>query len=562
MHGAMHVSMQWWSACRFCCPKQSEEWGFVGFWGTEGHGTGQPQRSCQRDCSGCSDDCRDSASGGTCTRGTHVPQIPVPWREWGSWPPIESPNRPACSFCHVLRRMTMGVSRRRPPVILFLLGLGLAKLWAFPLFIRATVKGTLAWRMAPFILDDDRQSSGGSTETSQTSQTAQTTNTAAAPTAPAAAPANPAHPGAHIADDVPPERDHRQTTAQVDRAEDISVALEWKLLFPLLAPGVEDPRPGDKRRLVEARCQDDERQCLEQAHDCVAQTIRDAGEEAITMHSLLTAGIEEKECWGSGWVVKKANSAEPMDEEKALKGYIWVSVEICSPKMRFKDEQTCVRMQRVLDALNSSHRLAANCSCEVHIHLGRMDGRAWSLSTLQRLGSFLWVAEPTLRSIRDPGSPNFNNTFTWGFAMRQRSRLASQLRDGVPGDAALKAISDRQINDVIQRRPATPTKEVAAFAEISKTTSHLELGRLLSGPEKKYRRLGFNFSAFGEEDERARRNPRTMEFRMMDGSVDTALIMGWLAICGTVAESAVGVREKDGLRRRWVTVVEENFGIL
>jgi hypothetical protein len=399
--------------------------------------------------------------------------------------------------------------------------------------------------MAPFILDDDRQSSSSSssTETSQTSSlTSQaTTITTTTPTAPAAAaPANPPHPGAQIADNVPPGReDSHQTAGQVDRAEDISVALEWKLLFPLLAPGAEDPRPGDKRRLVEARCQHDERQCLEQAHDCVAQTIRDVGEEAVTMHSLRNAGIEEKECWGSGWVVKKANSAEPMDEEKALRGYVWVSVEICSPKMRFKDERTCVRMQRVLDALNSSHRLAANCSCEVHIHLGRMDGRAWSLSTLQRLGSFLWVAEPTLRSIRDPASPNFDNTFTWGFAMRQRSRLANQLRDGVLEGAAPEAISDRQISDAIQRRPATPTKEVAAFAEISKTTTHLELGRLLSGSEKMYRRLGFNFSAFGEEDERARRNPRTMEFRMMDGSVDAGLIMGWLAICGTIAETAV-----------------------
>ncbi|KAH6854737.1 hypothetical protein B0I37DRAFT_388638 [Chaetomium sp. MPI-CAGE-AT-0009] len=513
MHGAMQASMQWWSACRFCCPKQSGVWGF---WGPGD----QPQRPSQRACS--------------VTVGTHmghIPRIPAPWRGWGSWLPFESPNQPAPSFRQV--RITMGVSRRRPPVILFLLGLGLAKLWAFPLFIRATVKGTLAWRMAPFILDDDRQSP----ETSQIGQPSQTTTTAV--------PTNPAHtPGARTAE-LPPDRDTSQTAAEVDRAEDISVALEWKLLFPLLAPGVEDPRPDDGRRIVEARCQDDERQCLEQAHDCVAQTIRDAGEEAVTMHSLLTAGIEEKECWASGWVVKKANSAEPLDEEKALEGYVWVSVEICSPKMRFKDGQTSVRMQKVLDALNSNHRLAANCSCEVHIHLGRMDGRAWSLSTLQRLGSFLWVAEPTLRSIRDPASPNFDNTFTWGFAMRQRSRLANQLEDRVSEAAEPEAISDRQINDALQRQPETPTKEIAAFVEISKTASHLELGRLLSGPEKKYRRLGFNFSAFGEEDERARRNPRTMEFRMMDGSVDTGLIMGWLAICGTIAVTAVRSGKKD-----------------
>ncbi|KAL2160974.1 hypothetical protein VTH06DRAFT_8686 [Thermothelomyces fergusii] len=86
---------------------------------------------------------------------------------------------------------------------------------------------------------------------------------------------------------------------------------------------------------------------------------------------------------------------------------------------------------------------------------------------------------------------------------------------------------------------AALASEVAALAEIWKAGSHLELGRLLSGPERMHRRLGFNFSAFGEEDERARRNPRTMEFRMMDGSVDPDLILGWLAVCGTVAEAAV-----------------------
>jgi hypothetical protein len=407
-------------------------------------------------------------------------------------------------------------SRRRPSFILFLLGLRLAKSWAFPLVIRATAEGIPPWRMAPFILDDDRQS----TETTAT------------------APANhPNRPDAETAD-LSSEKGASQTAA-ADRAEDISVALEWKLLFPLLAPGAEDPRPADGRRLVQARRGHDEQGRLELAHECVAQTIRQAGEEAVTMHALLREGVEEKEFWGSGWVVKKANSAVPLDEEKALGGYIWVPVEICSPKMRFQDPQTRARMHRVLDALNSSHRLAANCSCEVHIHLGRMDGRAWSLSTLQRLGSLLWAGEATLRSIRDPNSPNFDNTYTWGFAMRQRSRLAKRLEDRMPVSSEPEAIPDRQIMDAIQGQTAVSAEEVAAFVEIWKTTSHLELGQLLSGPEKMYRRLGFNFSAFGEEDERARRNPRTMEFRMMDGSVDTGLVLGWLAICGTIAETAV-----------------------
>jgi hypothetical protein len=375
--------------------------------------------------------------------------------------------------------------------------------------------------MAPFI-DDDRQIAQFTT----------------------AGPANPGHADTKTTNFPSQMGSPMAEPEAVDRAEDISVALEWKLLFPLLAPGAKDPRPDDDRPVLEAASCDDEPACLEQAHECVARAIKEAGEEAVTMHSLLMEGVEEKEFWGSSWVVKKANSAVPMEEETSLKGYTWVPVEICSPKMRLRDAQTRLRMQKVLDALHSKHRLAANCSCEVHIHLGRMDGRAWSLSTLKRLGSLLWVAEPTLRSIRDPNSPNSNNLYTWGFAMRERSRLAKQLLEEDADGAVTvldepEAITDGQVTTALRELSTVPTKDTNAFVRVWRTASHLELGQLLSGPEKMYRRLGFNFSAFGEEDDRAKRNPRTVEFRMMDGSVDTSLILGWLVICGTVAETAV-----------------------
>lgn len=334
----------------------------------------------------------------------------------------------------------------------------------------------------------------------------------------------------------------------VDLAEDLSVALEWKMLLPLLSVGVADPQPCDGRPVVEALCQDDERACMVQAHNGIAETIRVTGEKAVTMHTILKEDLEEKRFWESSWIVKKANSAEPLDGEKSLNGYIWVPVEICSPKMHLKDAGTRLRMQKVLGALSSSHRLAANCSCEAHIHLGRMDGRPWSLGTLKRLATLLWVAEPVLRAIRDPKSPNFNHVYTWGFEMREHSRLAelvgnpmtpSSSRYAVSVPNKCSGISDCQVASTLQTRDAVPAKELTAITEIWKTTSHLGLGRLLSGREKKYRRLGFNFSAFGEEDERARRNPRTFEFRIMEGSVEIGLILGWLAICGTIAEVAV-----------------------
>jgi hypothetical protein len=198
-----------------------------------------------------------------------------------------------------------------------------------------------------------------------------------------------------------------------------------------------------------------------------------------------------------------------------------------------------------------------------------MDGRPFALSTLKRIGILLWLAEPTLRSIRDPKSPNFHNVYTWGFEMRRYSRLASEILTTqtqqpppppppapAPAPASASAFAsaserrdyksppvvddDEQVAGILRdHKTSTATQELRAIQEIWQSPSYLDLGRLLSGPTKQYRRLGFNFSAFGKEDERAKRSPRTVEFRIMDGTVRSDLILGWLQICSTVTEAAV-----------------------
>ena len=64
------------------------------------------------------------------------------------------------------------------------------------------------------------------------------------------------------------------------------------------------------------------------------------------------------------------------------------------------------------------------------MHVGRIDGRPFSLLTLKRLATLLWLAESQLRSIRDPFSPNYNNIYTWGAEQRRYSRLAKALENG------------------------------------------------------------------------------------------------------------------------------------
>jgi len=98
-----------------------------------------------------------------------------------------------------------------------------------------------------------------------------------------------------------------------------------------------------------------------------------------------------------------------------------------------------------------------------------------------------------------------------------------------------------------------------AIRTIWEAASHVELGRLLSGPERQYRRLGFNFSAFGEEDERARTGPKTIEFRVLEGTQRPEIALGWLKICCKLVERAMVGPERDQQFRQMVTyLLKEN----
>ncbi|KAK4185724.1 hypothetical protein QBC35DRAFT_388842 [Podospora australis] len=336
------------------------------------------------------------------------------------------------------------------------------------------------------------------------------------------------------------------TEEYTDHPEDITIAIEVKYLVPLLLPGAVDPEPHDTRSVATALDPDNHKANQQQVTELLSQTLRKAGEKAVPLLEIVSSRLEQRDFWNDAWIIKKAGSPEPSAKERALQGYVWVPVELVSPKMLAKDPSTVQRMRRVLERLVSSHRLVANYSCDTHCHVGRSDDRAYTLSTLKRLATLLWPAEEALRSIRDRNSPNYNNEYTWGFEMRY-SRLGKSLHANRVCGRASEAfvaemtdeIPDKQVVKAIYAQEAMSARELQAFREIWKQNSHEGLGKLLSGDEAKYRRLGFNFSAFGLEDERARTNPRTMEFRFMEGTLRPDLVASWMIICGTIAEVAI-----------------------
>ncbi|KAK3393974.1 hypothetical protein B0H63DRAFT_31532 [Podospora didyma] len=339
--------------------------------------------------------------------------------------------------------------------------------------------------------------------------------------------------------------------SDADNVEDVAVAIELKFLLQLPARG---KGPMSQKSACQGRSfatvpSDDEHRRLEEGHETIASTIRGIGESAVTSWSIKANNLEERVFWPSHWIVKKANSVEPSKEERSMEGYDWIPTEVCSPKLRSRDRETHRRVEKVLNALSSAHCLVTNYTCEVHVHLGRMDDKPFSLPTLKRLGTLLWVSEPALRSIRDPNSPNYHNIYTWGAETRRYSRLAQSLTgqastDGTAGDlsASNGKVEDVQVAGIfrnLNRKNVGLKQDVRALQTIWSAASYRDLGLLMSGETQQYRRLGFNFSAFGLEDKRAQTNPRTIEFRIMEGTVRSDLILGWLVICSAVTEAAV-----------------------
>lgn len=351
----------------------------------------------------------------------------------------------------------------------------------------------------------------------------------------------------------------------VDKLDDTAFGIELKCLMPLLVHGEQDPEPDDPRQptMTLHTNTDDVEATREQAYKAIAKTIRQAGYSATTIGEITHANFQERDYWESHWIVKRANSAEPTASQKALKGYIWVSIEISSPKHRANDDpKTYTSVEAVMDILRANHRLVSNYTCDIHVHIGRMDDQPFQLPTLKRLAMLLWMAEPVLRTIRDPKSPNYDNLYTWGAELRRFSRLAEQVQrntegikhEHLPREINRSPIEDDPLSNLLDTTTAHDQSDIQALQTISRSPTHRSLGMLLSGRTKQYRRLGFNFSAFGEEDARARSNPRTVEFRIMEGTVRSGLVVAWLRVCKAIVGVAVG---EGGGNTRFARVLEE-----
>lgn len=343
-----------------------------------------------------------------------------------------------------------------------------------------------------------------------------------------------------------------QAEGQFDRPEDLSVAVEFKFLVPYRPHGAAATDDCHRHPPVAiadmigsvASATDADRQCLhDHAFRAIAATIRAChGQDAISAPEMQQRPQRQplSAYWATHWLVKRSNSAEPSAAHPRYGDWLWVPVEINSPKLSWTDRaRTAATIRAVLRALHAGHRIETNYSCEVHVHVGRHDGRRLSLPSLQRLAALCWLAEPVLRGVKDPRSPNFVHKYTWSSPLRERSRLAAELL------ALRKQQQKKQVS------------ELRAIRRILASRSHVELGRLMTGEGRPYRRLGFNFYSLVKEtlSETDRTDLETVECRFLEGTMAEDAILGWLQIYGCLVERSLA---SDPTRNRVIAKQEED----
>ncbi|KAH9886795.1 hypothetical protein F4778DRAFT_439169 [Xylariomycetidae sp. FL2044] len=337
----------------------------------------------------------------------------------------------------------------------------------------------------------------------------------------------------------------------VDYMSDLTFAVEIKFLVPVLRTGTEDPFGLDNPPVCRVDASSDPSDTSETVYAHIANTIGEIPTTQAATGACLTENPEAcRDCWERLWVVKKSNSAEPAEDDPRYDYYTWIPVEINSPKLLWADRNSLRKLKEVLAILKSRYRIVSNYTCEVHVHVGRRDDSAFSLPTLKRLATLCWFAEPTLRSVRNPASPNYNHTYTWSSPLRMFSRLAERADDkALCPDDELGQFGglDSCIQDLLRKRRTRHPRDYAAMRGLWDACTHEDLAKLLSGPTREYQRLGFNFSAFGESSRRSEASPTTFECRFLEAMVQTDAVLGWVNLISTLVQTSMN-SEKANLR--------------
>lgn len=370
------------------------------------------------------------------------------------------------------------------------------------------------------------------------------------------------------------------TISTQDTVEDVTFAVELKFLIRQDMSQIISEygsvrnfvphRPAELRESMtesETRLQRDNWDAVARAIDALS------GVNAIASHAIQA---QRRDLWKTHWLVYKANSACPPylsyllgDPDRPVFDtnapdfgtHVWTPVEVCSPILYWAHKtKGLATLTRIIEMVNRQFSVVANASTECHVHVGRSDGKLYTLKTMKQFATLLWLSEPLLRALKNPESPNFDHHYTWSYPWREKSRIAMALSQKPPGgqtidelyhtgkaldfDAFLAKLNNSRLtwND---ERYTYLQEHRKALRAIWCAANHQELAQMLRGPDRKLRRLGFNFYAL-EADAADESIPRTIEFRFLEGFIDDKIVPAWVRLCGELIDLATAKGQEDG----------------
>ncbi|CAN8098024.1 unnamed protein product [Discula destructiva] len=379
-----------------------------------------------------------------------------------------------------------------------------------------------------------------------------------------------------------PREPSDNTLATKDKAEDVTFAVELKFLLRQDLKEITSMygsvrnfvphRPKDVRHSMtksETRVWQDNWEAVAKAIDAIP------GVNATSQHQ---SQAQRTEFWKTHWMVYKSNSSCPSymtyyqdnpdlpifdADAPDYRKYIWTPVEVCSPILSWPQKTKALgSLTAILEKLNKEFDVVANASTEVHVHIGRADGKFYSLKTMKKLATLFWLSEPLLRALKDPESPNYDHHYTWSFAMRENSRVGLAIDRELPNGQTVDDLYtgrphefDAFLGKLMDARASWSHEGYAclkqhrqALRAIWRAVDHNELSHMLRGPERKLRRLGFNLHAI-EMDVLGEATPRTIEFRFLEGFIDSNVVPGWVRLCGELID--VVVDQDDEGKENW-----------
>ncbi|RYP65866.1 hypothetical protein DL771_008095 [Monosporascus sp. 5C6A] len=241
-----------------------------------------------------------------------------------------------------------------------------------------------------------------------------------------------------------------------------------------------------------------------------------------------------------GYVLDGRDSPVPPD------CYRWWGAEVITPVYDTENRACAENIQRAVQQLREEFRIHKPMSAVrsgVHVHWGHQDG--WTLLQLKRFASLWVVIEESLFRLHRSDRSNFN----YCRSLRERSRLAYALspdnpalrakyRDALPQGGS--AVSRRYDRYMASRIPLDSLggMDGRLLGLVQNIWRYPDIDTLAAAmsPWSFTDEVAVRWNVTGEKrsDDPSMVQKQTLEFRMMQGTLDFEHIMHWMQVCHRV----------------------------